>query len=126
MGNKIDLAKLFSDSLCSFEVAKKAKQAGMTCANTFYAFDSTGEVTDGAWLEKITGAEMYPAINLPLAIGMLENTDLKFDKIDVSETDGKYSLCYEDEIYESTKLIDIFVEVWIKHRYIDKEIFEDL
>ena len=116
MKKQIDLSKLFRESLCSFEVAKKAKQVGMTCANTFYAYDSKGELNDGAWLEKITGAEMYPAINLPFAIGMLEDTDLKFDKIDCSEIDGKYSLYYESEIYQSTNLINILVDVWIKHK----------
>lgn len=119
MKKQIDLSKLFIESLCSFECSKKAKQAGMTCANTFYAYNNKGELGDGAWLETVTGAEMYPAINLAFAIGMLDDTNLKFDKVKCEENDvlsNKYSISYEDEVYKSNNLIDIIIELWIKHK----------
>lgn len=115
MKKQLDLSELFKKSLCSFEIAKKARAEGMTCANTFYAYDPNGDLGDGGWLEKITGTEMYPAINLAFSIGMLDNTDLKSDKIQLSEEDGKYSLHYEDEIYQSENLVDVIVELWINH-----------
>ncbi len=130
MKKQIDLRKRFKDNICSFDIAKKAAAAGMTCANTFYAYDEHGELTDGAWLaEGVEGVNknllaslpnfkapiLFPAINLPMAIGMLEDTDLEYKMMDCY-FDEKYFFRYAGNIYKSNKLVDLLVEVWIKHK----------
>ena len=125
MKKPIDLAKLFKACLCSFEVAKKAKQAGMTSANTYFAYfayDVNGQVGDCGWLEKVAGMEVFPAINTAFAVAMLENTDLNLSKIELYQEltlhgpDGNFVFNYEGEVYKSENLVDVLVEVWIKHK----------
>lgn len=126
---KIDLQKVFTDQLCSFDVAKKAKEAGMNCSNTFYAFDEKGAVNDGAWMENeemikqqyptlknFTAPVLFPAINLAMAIGMLEDTDLEFPKLNVYQFGDKFFIKYKDETYQSEKLVDVVVLIWCKHK----------
>lgn len=136
---QIDLRATFDKYICSFEVAKKAKEAGMTCANTFYAYDVFGKITDGGWMDGDieTGNEMakmakelrkknnlppivmYPAISLPFAIGLLEDTKLdanEMKKLSCYEFNEKYFIKYKEQVYQSEKLVDIIVEFWIKNK----------
>jgi hypothetical protein len=137
MQTKIDITKAFADQFCSLELAKKAKTAGFTCANTFYSYDEAGEIGDGAWMErpevieqlrKMTGKAdwkppvMYPAINLAMAIGMLEYTDLEHGKVECYEYNGKYFFKYKGEVFQGEKLANVLVEVWLKHRKGDNPI----
>jgi hypothetical protein len=124
---KIDLQKTFQDNLCSFDVAKKLKEAGMTCANTYYAFDDKGQINDGAWMENpekikerfglkdFNPPVMYPAINLAMAIGMIEDTDIDVKRFECYQFNGKYFFKYKDETYQSEKLVDVMLQVWLKH-----------
>lgn len=131
MQNKLDLKKLFDDSLCSFEISKRAKESGMTCANTFYAYDEHGEVTDGAWMAEGGQGDtknlldslpnfkppiLYPAINIAMALGLLEDCSLDFKKIDCYEFNGKYFFKHKEGLFQSEKLVDLFIEVWIVHK----------
>lgn len=134
---QINLREEFKQNLCSFEVAKKAKAAGMTCANTYFAYDKDGNIGDGGWMEDEKNIKMireqtgkpnwqppvfYPAINLAFAIGMLEHTDIDFGNFECFEIwDEKKGLEfvaeYEGkEVFKSKNLTDLFVEVWIKHK----------
>ena len=81
METKIDLTKRFREELCSFTMAKKAKINGMTCANTYFAYDSNGDVTSGGWLESMGYDNFFPCINFPFACSMLEDTDIDPIKI---------------------------------------------
>jgi hypothetical protein len=114
----IDLQELFKSSVCSFEIAKQAKANGFNCENTFYSYDEQGELGDGGWLEKITGAKMYPAFSLPLAMGYLEHTNIppdKFKDIELSEIDGFYTIKYDTEIHTSKNVIDVILMFVFKH-----------
>jgi len=116
MKNIIDLKKRFIDELCTFELAKKASVAGMTCANTFLSYDERGELGDGAWLEDVTGAKMYPAINFPFAVIMLEDTDLELRKINFYEYNENYFFKYKSEMYQSANIVDALIMAWLKHK----------
>ena len=113
---KLDLRAEFKKSICSFEVAKKASEAGMSCANTYYAYDENGGLNDGAWLEKVTGAKMYPAINIALAIGLLENLSIEPDLNAFSEKDNKFCFEHKGNTTEAETLADLCVLVWIKYK----------
>ncbi len=121
----IDLSKRFEAELCTFEVAKKARAAGMTCANTFLSYDENGERGDGAWLEKITGSIQYPCINFPLALMMMEGTDLDFSKVQMVESEGKFVLKYNGEKIESGNIVDTLILAWIKHKKKEKNISDN-
>lgn len=133
--NKIDLSKRFRSEICSFEVAKKAREAGMTCANQFYSYDENGNLGDGAWMEDEEGIKkkfpqlegrfkaplMYPAIMFPFAVGMLEDTDVEdWSKIDFYEYNGKYFLKHDSEMYQSENIVDVLVLFWIKNKKEEK------
>ena len=128
---KIDLQARFKAEICSFEVAKKAKLAGMTCANMFYSYDEQGNLGDGAWMEdeeriikkfpmmagKFKAPVMYPAIMFPFAVGMLEDTDIDdWKKIEFYEFNKKYFFKYKDELFQSENIVDTLILFWIKHK----------
>lgn len=116
--NKLDLKKLFLANICSFEMAKKAAAAGFTCANTFFSYDPDGSLNDGAWLQNVTGSKMFPAINICLAIGMIEDLDSSVEvlKIDLYEYSGKYFLKYKDQTCQSENLVDVIIEFWLANK----------
>lgn len=115
---KIELKALFKGSLCSFDMAKKCAKAGMTCANTFFAYDEHGDINDGAWLQKISPQyKMYPAINVPFAILMLEDTDLKLFELELHiDSDELFHLRYGAEEYTGDNLPDVLLAAWLKHK----------
>lgn len=128
MRKKINLTDLFKDSLCSFDLAKKAKLAGISPENTFYAFDELGEINDGGWMYGEKAKEFtahipgwkppvyYPAINLPFAIGLLEDCDIDPRDIECHEFNGKYFLKYKDTLLQGTKAVDLFVEFYLIYK----------
>ncbi len=121
----IDLKQLFLDSICSFEMAQKAKFAGMTCANTFFAYDESGQIGDGAWLENppemikdlpaFKQPVLFPAINLALAIFMLDDI-LGADKIECYQIDDVYVCKFNGKGYEGKKLVDAVIDLWIHNK----------
>ncbi len=137
---KINLTEEFKENLCSFSVAKKAKAAGMTSANTFYAYDPKGELIDAGWMEADNNIKMireqtnkpdwqpplmFPAINLPFAIGMLEDTTItkqiaegKFECYELWDENKGIEFFFEigSDKLKSRKLVDLIVEVWIKYK----------
>lgn len=119
---KIDFQELFDFSVCSFEVAKKAAAAGMTCANTFFAYNEKGEVGDSGWLQKIYDkAKFYPVINTPLAIFMLEDTtidlgDESFGLFNNTET-KTFVLKYKGDEISDANLVNVLVLAWIKYKH---------
>lgn len=133
---EINLTDEFKENICSFYVAKKAKAAGMNSANTFYAYDEEGQTTDAGWMESENNLKMlreqlknprwmppvmYPAINLPFAIGMLEDTTIDHKKLECwEEWDEEKGTTFffktGDDVMQNTKLVDLMVEVWIKYK----------
>lgn len=109
---KLDFKKLFTDNVCSFEVAKKAKKHGYNSTDTFYAYDPDGNLNDGAWLVEVTGAKLFPAINVPLALGLVDELD--HEKISLYLDGDKYIFDHDGEKIESTNLPDVLVMAWIK------------
>ncbi len=114
--NKINLTNRFREELCTFEMSKKAKIAGATCANTYFAYDNMGNVTSGGWLEGIGYDNFYPCISFPFACVMLEDTDLDHKNVDLYEGDGSYTLKYKTEAYTSKNIVDVLLEIWLKHK----------
>jgi|CXWK01.1.fsa_nt_gi hypothetical protein len=120
----LDLKQLFTNNVCSFEMAKKMKEAGMTCANTFFVYDSQGEVADAGWMEELGFNDFYPCINLAFAISMIEDTAVPVDKIELWEMDNdKYPTgkqyffkCEGDETLSSENLIDLILMVYLKYK----------
>ncbi len=116
MSKKINLNELFVSSLCTFKGAKKAKAAGFTCANTYFAYEANGELCNAGWMEELGKDSLSPAINIAMAIVMLEDTDLNQSEIELSNDDVKFTLKYGDDIFESTNLPDLLIELWIKYK----------
>lgn len=133
---KLDLKQIFDSNLCSFHVAVKAKKAGFTCANTFYAYDENGNVTDAGWMEnggqgeikgllaslpKFKAPTLYPAINICMAIGLIEDTTLDISKCEFKHTfttkgEWKYMFIYNKDEMFSERLADLMVLVWLKYK----------
>ncbi len=113
---KIDLNEEFTKNICSFEIAKEAKAAGMTSANTFYAYSPDGTIGDQGWIEKITGAEMYPCINLALAIGMIGDASIDPAAAYFYEGNDIYHFEYLGDEISEVKLVDLLVRIWIKYK----------
>jgi hypothetical protein len=114
---EISLKEEFISSLCTFEVSKKAKMAGATCANTYLAYDDTGEITDGGYLEKIGCAGYYPAISLPFAILMLDDTDIEVDTIRFIKNDEGYIFSANNKSFKSENIVDVLVLAWIEFKF---------
>lgn len=132
---KIDLQERFRAEVCSFEVAKKAKLAGMTCANTFLSYDEQGNLGDGAWMEDeekvrskfglkdFKAPVLYPAIMFPFAVCMLEDTDVDdWSKIEFYEFNKKYFFKYKEELFQSENIVDVLILFWIGHKKKDRGI----
>jgi hypothetical protein len=115
MSRIINLKERFKEEICSFEVAKKAKEAGMTCANTYLAYNNDGSVTTGAWLESVGYNHLYPCINFVLACIMVEDVCPNPLKIELTENDGIYFFYYEGQSYQSNNIVDVMIEFWIKN-----------
>jgi len=128
---KLNLKQLFTDNICSFEVAKQAKAAGITCANTFFAYDSEGGLTDAAWLEQMGFTDFYPAINLALAISAIggdvvidgqpiDPTKVELYSLDSEEypTTTRYYFKYNGQLLagDFENLVDLLVTIWIKYK----------
>lgn len=114
---KIDIGKSFRNSVCSFEVAKKIAEKGFTCANTFLAYDENGEIGDGGWLQKVTGAKMYPCVNLAMAYVVAENTSAELDKMALyqvchNDKEPTFKLTYKDKVYEAERCADVLLLFW--------------
>ncbi len=117
---KIDLKELFKGSLCTFEISKLAKAAGVTCKNTFPSYDSQGELNDGAWMEMIGVDNFYPAINIPFAILMLEDTALNHpSQLDLTLEEKIYTLRANEKSYTSENIVDVLVLCWLDNKEID-------
>lgn len=125
----LNIADLFKQNLCSFEMAKKVKAAGMTCANTFFVYDDQGEVADAGWLESLGFNDFYPCINLAFAISMLDSKETigtlqDVNKIELWEMDSEsyptkkeYFFKYDGgEVLSSENLVDLLLEVWLKYK----------
>lgn len=124
----IDLKSLFTDSVCSFEAAKKARASGFSCANTFFAYDDKGEVTDGgAWLEDIFNEpdKFFPCINIAMAVSLLGDTDLDSNMILLFRMDKgpepfdrpNYVFQYNGKLeFTNTNLADLLIDVWIRYK----------
>lgn len=112
-----DLKQLFVDNLCSFEVAKLAKQAGATCANTYFAYDKFGKINTGGWLESVGFDSFFPCINLAFAISMLSECQIDFFKVEIYELEGMYYFKYHGCLELNEKnLPDLLVKAWIKYK----------
>ncbi len=111
--NILDMAKHY---LCSFEMAKQASAAGMTCANTYFSYDENGNIGDGGWLEGLGYQNFYPCINFPFAVAMLEDTDLDASKVQVVKNGSKFIFSYDTETAESSNIVDVIIMMWIRHR----------
>lgn len=113
---KIDLMSRFKRELCSFDIAKKLKKAGVTCANTYFMYDKDGNLGDGSWLEDITEIEMYPAINFPLSVMMLEEGGLKYGKIDCYKIHDDYYIEYNNITYRNENIVDALMLLWLEFK----------
>lgn len=115
---KIDLPGLFKKSICTFAAAQKAAEHGFTCANTYYAYDERGEVTNGGWLQDVAGCKMYPAINIALAIGILEDTDVikYWDGVAIYLSNGMYYFKCDVFNAQNENLCDLLIDVWINFK----------
>lgn len=116
MKNEINILQRFRDELCTFEVAKKAAAAGMTCANTFFAYDEHGEVTDGGWLQKVTGLTYYPAINFAMSVAMLENMTFPVSAIKLEQEGDSFFLTCNEITISANNIVDVIILTWIKYK----------
>lgn len=121
MTQTINIEKRFKDEVCTFAAAKRAKAAGMTCANTFFAYDRRGEISDGGWLEKLGFfQEYYPCINFAFACAMLNECD--FDKAQFTVTslvkNGRtlYTISYKKDEFTDANIVDVMVDFWAKYK----------
>lgn len=120
----LNIADLFKENLCSFEMAKKVKEAGATCENTYFAYDDEGEVTSAGWLKELGFNDLYPCINLAFAISVLEETQFDPEKIELWYLDSEayptkkvYFFKYDGgEVLSSENLVDLLLEVWLKYK----------
>lgn len=120
----LKLTDLFKENLCSFEMAKRVKEAGATCANTYFAYDDQGEVSNAGWLENLGFNDFYPCINLAFAISVLEETQIDPDKIELWYLDSEsyptkkeYFFKYDGgEVLSSENLVDLLLEVCLKNK----------
>ncbi len=113
---KLNLTERFKQEICSFETAKKIAAAGMTCANTFIAYNKDGEVNDAAWMQNITGIKLYPCVNFALACIMMEDTSIDFNNTELYQDGDMYRLTWENEVYENTNIVDLLMELWVKFK----------
>ena len=119
---QIDLQKRFKAEICSFEMAKKIRAAGMTCANTYFSYDEDGQVGDGAWLGEISERYgMAPCVQFPFAVAMLEEVIEDFDNISISRYDmadwgERFEVAYDGEAFESNNLVDAILSLWLKYK----------
>ncbi len=112
--SKIDLKARFREELCSFDLAKKADKAGVTCANTFFAYDNKGNLTDGAWLASV-GYDMYPCINFAFACHLLADcvTEEEFERISFSRIGEHYIISFEEFSHMSINIVDVVLSLYI-------------
>ena len=118
MPQNINLTARFKAEICTFETAKKAKASGMTCANTYYAYDEKGELNNGGWLDGIFD-DYSPAIQFPFAVTMLEDIGIDIKEILLYQDDqdgGKFYLIYRKELLQSRNLVDVLVHLWLIHK----------
>jgi len=120
--NTLDLKQLFKSNVCSFEMAKKMKEDGMTCQNTFFVYDDHGEVADAGWLESLGYNYFYPCINLALAIRMMESLPIQHEKIELWQIQegptlpAFYYLKYDGGQADSSEnLVDLLLTFYLKH-----------
>ena len=120
-----NINELFKANTCTFEMAKVVKDVGMTCTNTYFAYDDKGEVTDGGWLDELgLQNQFYPCINLAFALHMLEDTGLYPEKIELWSLDSNehptqtvfYFKYCDDPALESTNQVDLLLLVWMKYK----------
>lgn len=119
---KVDLKSEFQNNLCSFDLAKEAKKAGMTCANTFFAYEEDGSICDGGWIESLGYDGYYPAINLSFALFMLDEVPAKmYDIVKTDDEDRPYKVTFTRadssvNYFEAAKLVDAVLLVWLKSK----------
>jgi hypothetical protein len=112
----IDLVQRFHAELCTFEMAQKAKEAGCSAANTYFAYDELGEKHDSGWMDKVGIKDVYPCINFPFAASMVADLNLDADKVEFYQENNQYHFKTGDKIYVSANIVDVLVEVWISHK----------
>lgn len=116
---KLNIKNIFNENVCSFQMAKRIKEKGITCANTYFAYDEDGQITTGGWLSEISSkyATFYPCVNTAMAIVIAEQTNADLKKIDVYKTESSYRLSYNDffEI-ETENIADLFLEFWLRFK----------
>lgn len=120
---QINLNELFSQSVCSFEAAKLAKQHGFTCANTYFAYDHKGVVEDAGWIEDflLPGQTFFPCINIAMAISMvLSDTTINIDLAlffsqEYADMETVYICQYDGKLLDKNKnLCDLLISIWVK------------
>lgn len=119
---KLDLSQIFKQNICTFAVAKQAAAAGMTPANTYFSYDDSGGLSDGAWTGPVLKKKFYPAINLLLALYMAtEETTLTLDDPTLeffADPAGDFFMFnYRGDQIKTNNLVDLFVLVWIKYKH---------
>ena len=107
----INLAQRSVDELCTFEMSKRIKNAGLTCANTYFAYDNDGKLNDGACMENIGIDNLYPCVTFSFAVNMLEGLD--FGKIECYQTDTCTYINYNGKQFSSTNIVDAVLELWL-------------
>ena len=113
---KINLSERFRQEICTFEIAKRLHLAGMTCANTFFAYDEHGEITDAGWLESVAGMKLYPCVNFAMACAMMEDTDIDFNNVGFYQDGDLYKISVKDQVWENANIVDLLMELWIKYK----------
>jgi hypothetical protein len=136
---QLNFNQLLSENTCTFEMAKKAADAGIFFLDILSFYDSDGEVhckdtgpVSGALMDvrdKINGNNFFPAINLGYAINLLQKIKLDELKIlvfcmDDPDTEGGhmpadkiYIFNYDGNVVGKNKnLVDLILQVWIDHK----------
>lgn len=134
----INLSEVLQQSICSFEMAKKAWENGINLVNTIMWFDDKGvakimgKIDYTVFQKQVYNGDndfgTYPCISLPHAISVLGKTTLDPDKILVycidkidDDTEAPpqqlYYFNYDGKVIaKNENLVDLLLEVWINNK----------
>lgn len=113
---QINLEKLFHSGICSFQMAKRLAEKGITTKinHLWLAYNDNGELMTGAKWMANAGYFMYPAIDYQTAIVLLEEVIDNTSEIEVILNDsGEYQVSCKGEKIITENIVDLILKLWL-------------